>query len=553
MTSSSVPYRERDFAALIYRFGFWFLIVVGLVATVGSVISMMYAGIGWDARMDTGQSVVIREVVPNLPPGSSLGDAYDKIFLTAEFYGILLPQLGDLLYGILSGSIFSGSIEILQLNDMAAYRLQGLASIVIAAIAAGSLGFAITSALASRLAGAFAWALIMCTPLYFGMSSLNIKDMPLAAGFTLITSGFILNRSAKSAWVHCGVAILFTSSGASVALATRPGLWPLLLAFAGMVLFVFGLSDFRNKTPRRSIPGMVSLAISVPVALIFLWWTNPLGRFSLFPWLWDAFDVMRDYPWDGSIRVAGLDVLSTNLPWWYVPAWVLAQLPVLTTVAILAAVVASLASVFRARWALARNRLFLLAPVFIQAVVLPCAVIVSGATLYDGIRHLLFAIPALLGLSAIAVATLENARTFEWISPKSLATIVAIFVVGLSAWATARWVPYSYAYINPIAGWNHPQRDWELDYWGLTAAEGVERLKQAGFDTIGVLPIEETAGLFGGASLSAVLESGPDAPYGLYVFNRWDVGIGDCDRAFSIVRDGQILGEGAVCQPAAVD
>ncbi len=531
------------------KVAFWVLVGTGIVAFAGAIISMMYAGIGWDARMDTGQSVVIREVVPNLPAGSSLEAAYDKIYFTAEFYGILIPQLGDFLHSILTGSIFTGSQEMLQLNDMAAYRLQGLANVVIAAVAAGSLGFAIASALKSRLAGAFAWALIMTTPLYFGMSSVNIKDMPVAAGLTLITSGFMLNRSARSTQVRWGVAIVLTAAGSSIAVATRPGLWPLVLIFAGMILSLFGLLDLRHRTLRKSLPGISSLLISVVTTLLFLWWTNPLGRLSLFQWLSDSFTVMRNYPWEGTIRVAGADVVSTDLPWWYVPAWLFAQLPILTTVIILAALVATLASLFRARWALRRSRVLIMTPVFLQAIVLPVAVIVTGATLYDALRHLLFVIPALVGIGSIAVATLEKS-SFHWkLSPRAAASVVAIVVIGFSAWATARWIPYSYAFINPIAGWNHPERDWELDFWGLTAAEGVDRLKEAGFDTIGVLPIEETAGLFGGASLAVILQEGQSEPFGLFVFKRWDSSIADCESLFTIERDGQILGEGAVCPP----
>ena len=52
---------------------------MGLVAAIGAVVPMMYSGIGWDASMDTGQSVIIREGVPNLPAGSTPAAAYETI------------------------------------------------------------------------------------------------------------------------------------------------------------------------------------------------------------------------------------------------------------------------------------------------------------------------------------------------------------------------------------------------------------------------------------------------------------------------------------------
>jgi hypothetical protein len=158
-------------------------------------------------------------------------------------------------------------------------------------------------------------------------------------------------------------------------------------------------------------------------------------------------------------------------------------------------------------------------------------------------------IPALIGIGSIAVATLEKSDFHCRFSPKVAASIVAVVVVSLSSFATARWIPYSYAFINPLAGWNHSERDWELDFWGLTAKEGVERLRDAGLFPVGVLPTEETAGLFGGSSLAAIVEEGQTQPYGLYIFKRWDSDIGECEPLFTIQRDGQILGEGAVCPP----
>ncbi len=533
----------------ILRVVFWLLVGTGIVAFVAAIASMLYAGIGWDARMDAGQSLVIREVIPSLPAGQGLALAYEKVHLTAEFYGILLPQLGDLLNAIATGSIFTGSVDMLQLNNIATYRWQGLANVILSTFAAASLAFAISSTLRSRLAGSFAWALIMTTPLYFGMSYINIKDMPVAAGLTLITAGFMLNRSAQSVSVRWWVAIFLTATGAVIATATRPGLWPLILIFAAMTLGIFGLSDLKNRSLRNSLPGILAVAISTIATLLFLWWSNPFGRLSLFQWLSDSFTVMRNYPWEGTIRVAGIDVASTDLPWWYVPAWVLAQLPILTTVVVSVALVVTVASVFTRSWALKRTQVLIMSPVFLQAIVLPVAVVVTGATLYDAVRHLLFMIPALVGIGSIAIATLEKSA-FNWrVSPKVAASVCAVIVVAFSAWATARWIPYSYAFINPIAGWNHPERDWELDFWGITAFEGVDRLRQAELDPIGVLPTEETSSIFGGGSLTGVREANPSQPYGLFVFKRWDSAIGDCEELFSIVRDGQVLGEGAICLP----
>ena len=47
-------------------------------------------------------------------------------------------------------------------------------------------------------------------------------------------------------------------------------------------------------------------------------------------------------------------------------------------------------------------------PLALQAVVLPVAIVAGGAVLYDGIRHELFMLPALLAIPAVALALLER-------------------------------------------------------------------------------------------------------------------------------------------------
>jgi hypothetical protein len=271
---------------------------------------MFYAGIGWDGRMDAGQSVVIREVIPELPPGTSLQEAYDRIHFTAEFYGILIPQLGDLLHFVLTRDS-----TLLTLNELATYRWQGLANILVFALAMGSLAIAVGLSLRSRLAGAFTWALTMTTPMLFGMTYINIKDLPVASGLTLVSAGLMVawvGRSALSRWWLGG---LFLVLGSCIGIASRPGFWPVFGFLALGTLSILTILFWRSADRSRLLPVAALSAISAPITLIFIWWSNPFGRMALFPWLWDSFSVMRNYPWQGTIRTAGQDLISTELPW----------------------------------------------------------------------------------------------------------------------------------------------------------------------------------------------------------------------------------------------
>ena len=64
--------------------------------------------------------------------------------------------------------------------------------------------------------------------------------------------------------------------------------------------------------------------------------------------------------------------------------------------------------------------------------------------------------------------------------------LAAVVVVAASLLASIRWAPYAYAYLNPIAGANKDGLSWELDYWGVSGKEGVERLRKLGYDPVAV-------------------------------------------------------------------
>jgi hypothetical protein len=119
--------------------------------------------------------------------------------------------------------------------------------------------------------------------------------------------------------------------------------------------------------------------------------------------------------------------------------------------------------------------------------------------------------------------------------------------VAASLFDSARWAPYAYAYINPIAGHNTHSRSWELDYWGASAREGIDRLHKAGLTSATVQPTAQVGVPFGGVPYTGKF----GAHSGIYVFSRWNFTAETfgCKVLFKIKRDGHELGEGAECPP----
>lgn len=515
----------------------WALVGLGILGALVAVLSIGRAGIGWDAPVDARALLEVRAI----PPDATLAAAYDAVQSTSEFYGILIPQLAEAAHQLITGS--SGALEPWNLTT---YRWQSGVTLTLAIAAAAALGVAVKVALRSPIAGAFTWALTMTTPLYVGMSHMNFKDMPVAAGVTLVSSGLMLAYAARSTAARWVAGTTLMAVGAIVALATRPGAWPLLLGLALGSLVLVGVVELWRGSVRHLAPAALGGLIAAVVALVFLRATNPFAQIDLMTWLMDAFTVMRQYPWSGVTRAGGQDFSAGDLPWWYVPGWLVVQAPVLTTLAAAWSVVAVAASLAGTRWSVPRRSLVRMTPVALQGVLLPLGIVLAGSVLYDGLRHLLFMVPALIALIAIGIAALEGASWPRARWQVAVTALASVGVVTASLFATLRWMPYSYAFINPVAGSLSSEGSWELDYWGVSAIEGVRMLQEQGLAVVAVEPTLMTSDMVGAVWRDQAREQAPDG-YGLFVFRRGDASIGTCEPLFTIQRDGQVLGQGARC------
>ena len=129
-----------------------------------------------------------------------------------------------------------------------------------------------------------------------------------------------------------------------------------------------------------------------------------------------------------------------------------------------------------------------------------------------------------------------------------MSAISVFLILFFNIYSTYRWLPYSYAYINPLAGIGS-QRYWDLDYWGLSSREGISRLGDS--KNIFVMPDNSSSLPFGGKNVNEIQDS--DYPISLYVYIHWNHKIleENCSINFRIKRDDQVLGMGGRCSKIA--
>ena len=221
-------------------------------------------------------------------------------------------------------------------------------------------------------------------------------------------------------------------------------------------------------------------------AAVFIAW---MMAFALWPWLqlgnpFRQFKVALTHfatiPMTYEFSHWGERIWTSELPATYIPGQLLARLPeafllllVVACIYALSAGVALAGTGWRATMlTVARRRAIFIVGV---AVILPIGfLIMQRATLYDGIRHVLFVIPMLAILAGFGFwALLPLLRRAPVIAAIGVGTYVGSVVGALAALH-----PLEYVAMNALAGGTRgAYGNFELDYWSAAATEGLRRLE----------------------------------------------------------------------------
>ena len=309
------------------------------------------------------------------------------------------------------------------------------------------LGVAATAALARLALGSWRWgavaaAALVAVPTWSGHAMFNVKDVSVATGYTLVTLGLALTarRDRRGA---ATLALALVVAGVALAVGTRPGIAP------GLVVAALVTTATRDR---------------------WRWWAVPAAGVSAGLVLWAVYPALFSDPvtalWRGALSSSRFD--DQQGAWWYLPLFLVVELP---TLHLLLGAIGVAAAVPAVRRTPGPGRL-LLVLVLLQALLLPTLGVLRQANLYTGLRQLLFAAPALAVLVAVAIATLVAVGTRRWVPWVAAAALV------LPVLAQLQLFPYGYAYRSPVALAGAPvvaERDpsWELptDYWRTSVRE----------------------------------------------------------------------------------
>lgn len=340
-----------------------------------------------------------------------------------------------------------------------------------------------------RWAGLTAIVLCLLTGNVYGHLFFTPNDIPFLSAMTWATLAVIaMARSTVPTWFSTIAAGLLTG----LAIATRfGGLLTQVYLIGAVTLCAIEL----RVNESRYWPALRQLILRSAVALVLGWMT----AIVLWPWLQttDPVGAFKD-SYDGFVTSHvrflfqhwGETVRSDALPWHYIPGQLLARLPEGFVILLLLALVLGLNSlrVFVAEISgrfnqyrlaglaepmlqVARARGFLI--ILVAALIPPIFIVVRGAIIFDGIRHVLFIVPPLAVLAAWGLL-----QSFPMIIrfPRS-ASAIAGLQVAMNIWIMAALHPLEYVAFNSFAGGTAGAFGrFDLDYWSAAATEAVRRL-----------------------------------------------------------------------------
>jgi hypothetical protein len=340
--------------------------------------------------------------------------------------------------------------------------------------------------------GIVAAAMAAATPLWIGHGMFNIKDTPVAAGYTLATLGVVmlLRDGSWPRWRPPVWGAVFLLLGTVLAAGTRAASGVPIAAAACIGALTWWLLVGRSVGWRSSLRDaglrlgwMAGVLVIAYLALVALY---PKAFANPFVLAWEALVVSARFPFDELVLTSGT-WMDQPPPWTYLPLWFGAQLPLLVLAGALGFAVLWVVLIvqgLRGRFGVLDGAgLAAVGVVVLQVVLLPALAILGRSNMYNGQRQFLFVVPAAVALAALGVWALHRWLATRWPDRRALmAAFWSIVAVGIVAplVSQALLFPYNYTYYNALVASQPLEEHWPTDYWRASSRELWERLPAGG-------------------------------------------------------------------------
>jgi tetratricopeptide (TPR) repeat protein len=334
--------------------------------------------------------------------------------------------------------------------------------------------YRIGTLLGGTTAGLLAAILLILTPRYYGHAFNNPKDVPFAVFYLwsiyyLVRGIEELPHLSRSLIIKTGIAIGLT-------LAIRVG-GILLIGYLGLFYALTEILLHNAQTRWRSALAALCRRLAViggiAYGIMILFW--PWASVSPITGPVQSFRRFSDFPEEHYSFFDGELTSSLEIPRSYIPNWMMMTLPEHTFLGLALGVVLILCF-NRKLW---RSVAGLQIGLVIFCSLFPVLYMVARKPpLYDGMRHLLFAVPSLPVLAGVAIVSTYR-RLIHSAARLPLAGL-AVCCIGLALAEMIRLHPNEVVYFNYLfaGSVDEASRDFETDYWRNSQKQGIHWIEE---------------------------------------------------------------------------
>jgi hypothetical protein len=387
--------------------------------------------------------------------------SYVTDYPTSYVYGPLMGGLSNLLNTLVgNGSIGS------YLHNALTFQITHLITAFVGVI--GTLAFLLLSKKITSITylGVLSSTFLFTIPLWTGNLFHNIKDVPLAVGYTLISLGLIYFVNFFEDNKKKLIGQLIISLGFILVMGTRPA-----MIFPVFITVLFAFFTLWYNVGIKPLRILKSFTLSTSILLI----STPLllpqfisePKLSLLRLL----GVSSEFPWTGTTFTAGkLYEASFTLKYYFL--WLFAQTPLLI---LLFFVVGTFLFLKRISFRKFDRNQFLLSIFFIQFITVPTYALLVQSSIYNGLRHILFIYPAIAIFAAFGLISIFNlAKTQLKKQLVTLLLVLSIFVPNIEGLILR---PFQQLYFNPIISLFYTiSTSWETEYLATSFREGIQKI-----------------------------------------------------------------------------
>jgi hypothetical protein len=316
----------------------------------------------------------------------------------------------------------------------------------------GLAGTAAAAGITRLLLGSWRWAVLtaavlLALPMWTGHVMFNVKDVPVATGYTLMTLALV-------AMVHPApgrrlLRIAGLVAGVLLMVGTRPAMISAVLV--ATVLMVCGAALARSRGVVRPAVGEALAGVAGAAVVLAAVYPNVFTHPTL---------VVQSIRQSASFRD------NDGAGYLYLPFYLATQFPLLLQ-GLFAVGLWWAVTVMARHWRLDPARATRHALVVAQVAALPLVAVAKNSGLYNGLRQLLFASPAWAVL-----VTLGLAQLLAWGQLRGrigLVSGVAVVALVAPTAAQAMLFPYQYSYYNVALDTTGAHVD--SDYWRTSVPE----------------------------------------------------------------------------------